>query len=424
MQPREVSDVPRAMQHQRLDEAGEGTCKDPASEDGTCGPTKERSNGEPSRCGHEPSGDAVADIAAAPTDSEAPARRLLTGLLLIGGSGLFFSLMSVLTQLAALRGLAAFQIVFISGLVRWLTLAATVYASGANAKAKAGQRRLILIRCMCGFVGISGSTFAFTQMHIGDATAIVFSAPLWASVLAWLVLGEALGAVDVAAILLSLAGVALVARPPFLFGPAGAAAAAVGPPGDAVHRVYRSVAPLVAVVASIGAAGVATTVRYLGTKAGGVHPAVLAHAYALFTVVVSPLGFLVPGQAPRGLSAPGLGTLLAVGVGALAAVNQLMLNSGMQRVPAGLGAMMRNIDIVLSFLWQALLFRQPAEALSVAGSALIVACTAGQALRKWAQQRSRDHAASVASVAGAADGPGRDAGSEDEAEMGLTTHSK
>eukprot|EP00966_Prymnesium_polylepis_P113230 2618588-Prymnesium_polylepis.1 len=51
--------------------------------------------------------------------------------------------------------------------------------------------------------------------------------------------------------------------------------------------------------------------------------------------------------------------------------------------PAGLGLMMRNIDIVCAFGWQVGLFGEQPVALSMIGSALICAATIGTALRKF-----------------------------------------
>ena len=55
--------------------------------------------------------------------------------------------------------------------------------------------------------------------------------------------------------------------------------------------------------------------------------------------------------------------------------------------PAGLAAMMRNIDIVCAFAWQLLLTRAAPEPTSVAGAALVVACTVGSAFRKLRASR-------------------------------------
>lgn len=127
--------------------------------------------------------------------------------------------------------------------------------------------------------------------------------------------------------------------------------------------------------------------------AGGAPAATLAHANALFSVIVSPLSLLfVPsgdGCGPfqglvgerRVLLFP---TLCAVvGAGVLGVANQLLLNKGMQLAPAGLGSMMRNADIACAFLWQLLFFGVSPSSTSLLGAALIVLCSVGMAIRKY-----------------------------------------
>ena len=55
----------------------------------------------------------------------------------------------------------------------------------------------------------------------------------------------------------------------------------------------------------------------------------------------------------------------------------------LQMAPAGLGLMMRNVDVALAFAWQVALFDEPPVPLSVAGSLLICSATVGTALRRF-----------------------------------------
>ena len=231
---------------------------------------------------------------------------------------------------------------------------------------------------MCGFTGFTCATFAFTKMPIGDATAIVFSAPAWASIISRVFLKEALGYLDMLAVALGFTGVILLSRPPFLFGDPGGSP--VNDQSSSVTDGERAIAPFVAMLGSVGAGAAQVCARKLG-MVGGIKAEVVAHAYALFIVVVSPLGFLLPGQAPA-FSLTKAGTYIAMVIGILGSAYQLMLNKGMMRVPAGLGSMMRNSDIVASYMWQVVLFGQQVSPLSVAGSVLIVGATVAQAIRK------------------------------------------
>jgi drug/metabolite transporter (DMT)-like permease len=303
------------------------------------------------------------------------------GLLLIAGAGLIFSFMTVLTAVAG-HDIGSFEIMFISGAVRWVILAFMVRRSGDSPFPQQHQRMTVLLRCMCGFVGFSCSLYSFTKMPIGDASAIIFSAPVWASLLSRIFLKEPLGYMDMMAIAVGLTGVVLVAQPSTIFGDA------TDIPEDASSNVTdfeRRLAPFVAILGSIGAGSAVVCIRLLGMQ-GGLKPVVLAHAYGFAVMMWAPLGFLFPGQSPK-FDLFASATWIAVGVGLMSSVNQVMFNTGMMRVPASIGSMMRNIDIVASYTWQVLIFGQSATLFGLLGSGLIVVTTVAQAIRKLLEQR-------------------------------------
>jgi hypothetical protein len=78
---------------------------------------------------------------------------------------------------------------------------------------------------------------------------------------------------------------------------------------------------------------------------------------------------------------------LTIIVGVLGSIYQFMFNTGAMRTPAGLGSMMRNTDIIMSFVWQVLIFGQEVTLLSVIGSLLIIAATVGIAIKKLREDR-------------------------------------
>ena len=138
--------------------------------------------------------------------------------------------------------------------------------------------------------------------------------------------------------------------------------------------------------AGAGFAGsVAVLVRTL--KARGIKdPSVIAHAYAIITVIVSPIAlFLLPGQSFTftQLDEPAKTWLLALFIGVLAIPNQLLVNAGLLRTPAALGSMMRLIDVPSAFVLQVLFFAEVPYLSSIGGAGLIVLCTVGSAWRKW-----------------------------------------
>jgi len=307
--------------------------------------------------------------------------RFLGGLLLIAGAGFIFSVTTFLSAIAG-RDIGSFEIIFISGTVRWMVLAIMVWRSGESPIPQTHQRAVILLRCICGFVGFSSATFAFTKMPIGDASAIVFSAPVWASLFSRIFLKEPFGYIDTAAVAVGLTGVLLVSRPSAIFG--HGENDLIDASSD-VSDFERIIAPFVAILGSIGAGSAVVCIRLLGMQ-GGLKPVVLAHAYGFATMAWAPLGFLFPGQAPH-FDLFASGTWIAVGIGVLSSGYQVMLNTGMMRVPASIGSMMRNTDIVASYSWQVLLLGQSASVLGILGSVLIVGATVAQAVRKLKTQR-------------------------------------
>ena len=91
------------------------------------------------------------------------------------------------------------QIVFVSGVVRWLGLAALLLQAKQSPFGPPGIRALLVLRSLCGCTAFSCATFAFGIMPIGDATTIFLTSPVWAALLGRIVLKEKLHALDLAA---------------------------------------------------------------------------------------------------------------------------------------------------------------------------------------------------------------------------------
>lgn len=75
----------------------------------------------------------------------------------------------------------------------------------------------LCVRGVAGTLALCCQFYAFQHMPLADATAIVFSSPVFTGVLAYFLLGETWGLFDVLATLWCFSGVVLIARPTFLF---------------------------------------------------------------------------------------------------------------------------------------------------------------------------------------------------------------
>ena len=283
------------------------------------------------------------------------------GMLLVGASALCFSVMTLLVSSIARAGIPSFQIVFINAayrcilcvpqlwlcrLKRWPII--TSYPTGV----------LVFLRALGGFGGITCAFYAFSVLPLGDATVILFTAPVWTSLLAALVLHESLHSTDCLSIVFSLAGVAMVARP---------GATEAGSP-EATHRLLGS---CLALAGAMFSAVAYCCVRKLS---GSVAPIFLVAFFSLLSLVLSPGCLWIFGQ--QWAEIPDWKTWgYIAGMGPIGYVGQLLLNSGLQLGVASRTTLAGNLEIVFAFILQNLFLHDAAKRLSVAGACLIAFCS-------------------------------------------------
>lgn len=120
-------------------------------------------------------------------------------------------------------------------------------------------RRLLLLRGMCGFSGLLCAYQAFRYLSVSDTVTIQFLQPTVTGLLGWLLLKEPFTLREATAGLVSLCGVVLISRPPFIFGHGWGGhntpvEEAVPPPTPEEHdRVLGATWALVGVLFSSGA---------------------------------------------------------------------------------------------------------------------------------------------------------------------------
>lgn len=219
-----------------------------------------------------------------------------------------------------------------------------------------GQRRyLLLVRGLLGFVALSCFYYAVIHLPLADATVIQYTNPVFTALLAGLILAERLRGLEVGLILLSLGGVVVMTRPTFLFG------------GE-----VAALDPLAAGVALTGAlfsAAAYVTVRALGSTE---EPLVVVFYFALVSAV-----FSLPMVVPEGVWPRGGEWLLLAGVGVSTYLGQVWLTEGLRRERAGRAMAVGYLQIVFAAGWGFFVFAEVPDRWTVAGAAVIVACTWG-----------------------------------------------
>jgi drug/metabolite transporter (DMT)-like permease len=212
-------------------------------------------------------------------------------------------------------------------------------------------RRLLVVRGAFGFAALSCFYFALVRLPLGDANVIQFTNPAFTAVLAVWLLRERLRLSEVGALVASLGGVVLIARPSVIFGGANALdPAVVG----------------VALLGALCSASAYVTVRMLE----GVDALVIIFYFSLVSVV---------GSIPAGWSAMLWPTpiewLLLLSIGATTQIAQLYMTRGFQLERAGRAAAVGYLQVVFAAIWGALFFHEIPDAFTLGGFALVVAGT-------------------------------------------------
>ena len=289
----------------------------------------------------------------APLPSTAPGGKLSRigpGIRYMAVAAFFFSVMSLLVKAVGQR-LPSQEIVFWRGLVTIIASSLAIYRAGVPMWGN--RRKLLALRGALGFVALSCFFYSVVHLPLADATVIQYTNPVWTAVIAAIFLAERLGRRDAVALLVSLAGVVLIARPGFLF---GASADRLDP-----------VAVGVALGGAIVSASAYVTVRGLSKTE---HPLVIVHYFAVAVVIGSlPVLFLSP-LWPTPAEWLGL-----IGVGVSTHLAQVYMTRGLALEPAGRAMTVGYISIVFAVIWGALLFAEIPDALALGGAVLVVAST-------------------------------------------------
>ncbi len=142
-----------------------------------------------------------------------PSTRPLLALLIRLGAIAALASMSALVKLAGERGIHLFEIMFwrqfasIPILLGWMAITANY------ALLKTARPGRHLARGFYGTVGMALNFGGVLLLPLAEATVMNFTAPIWAVVLAMLLLGEKIGRWRWAAVVLGFAGILVIAQP-------------------------------------------------------------------------------------------------------------------------------------------------------------------------------------------------------------------
>jgi len=293
---------------------------------------------------------------------------VLTGILCRIGSGLSFATMGALLKLASTHGLNAVELVFYRSLFSVPVVLVWVLAHENLSVLRPNRPLAHVWRSGLGLMSMSLTFQALILLPLADATAINFTAPIFATILSFLILKEHVGPHRWAAVLVGFIGVLIVARP-----------------GGSSLPVLGVAAAL---AAATGSAGVTTTLRHLQRSE---NISAIVFWFAVAGIVVA--GALMPifGSAH---SVEGLA--LAAAGGLAGGAGQLFMTSSL-RAPVAVVMPFDYLQIVLATAYGWLLFSDVPSVNTVAGAGLIAASGLYTAWREH-RRRIRMAAAAVPAV--------------------------
>jgi drug/metabolite transporter (DMT)-like permease len=283
--------------------------------------------------------------------------RFPLGMRYMAAGALAFSIMSLLVKVAGQR-LPSQQVVMVRAIITLVLSAWAVRHASVPWWGSREKRGLLVLRGVVGFTALSCFYHSIVHLPLADATVIQYTNPVFAGLLAVPFLGERLRRREIVSVLVSMAGVALVMRPSFLFGQ-----------GAALDPVTVGIG----LVGAMCSATAYVTVRKLGATE---HPSVIVFYFAGISVVAA-----LPTALPGALWPTPVEWLVLLGVGVSTQLGQMYITHGLRLERAGRATATGYLQIVFAALWGILFFAELPDWGTFLGAALIVGSTLALARR-------------------------------------------
>jgi drug/metabolite transporter (DMT)-like permease len=295
---------------------------------------------------------------------------VVNGILCRIGSGLSFSTMGAMLKLASTHGFNAPELVFYRSVFS-LPVVLLWVLNRENIRVLRPNR--VMPHVWRGAMGIvsMGLTFqALILLPLAEATAINFTAPIFATILSFLILREEVGIHRWSAVILGFVGVVIVAQPTGSSLPLLGVAVALG--------------------AAFGQASVTTTLRHLQRSE---HISTIVFWFAVFGIVAGALSMPFFGQWH---DAAGFAFVIAGGLAG--GLGQLFMTASL-RAPIAVVAPFDYLQILAATAFGWLLFSDVPNAATMTGAGLIAASGIYTAWREHIRRRRmRQAAAAVPAV--------------------------
>ncbi|KAK7984075.1 hypothetical protein PG990_012791 [Apiospora arundinis] len=255
-------------------------------------------------------------------------------------------------------------------------------------------RGLLFFRGCAGFMGLFCSYYSLSYLNISDSTVISFLVPTVTAFICFIALREPFTINEASAGLIAFVGVLFIARPTFLF-----PTSEVEPTADALWLASetpknggsgfvppviatpeeRSLAVLLGVLGTFGAAAAYSTIRVIGKRA---HSLVSVNYFAVLATVGSCLIILVHPELEFKLPENAMQWFLLVAIGVAGFLLQFLLTEGLQREKAGRATNLIYTQLVFALILERIVWGTTPSGWSLIGAALIIGAALWVMLQK------------------------------------------
>jgi drug/metabolite transporter (DMT)-like permease len=277
-------------------------------------------------------------------------RAISPGIRAMAVGAFWFSVMGLLVKIAG-RRLGSMEIVLFRGVI---TLALSWWALDRLGISPWGtQRRLLIVRGTLGSIALTCFFYSILHLPLGEATLIQNMNPVFATVLAALILKEHLRAPEVICLVTSLVGVVFIAQPTALFG-AVATATSLTDVG-------------IALMGALASGTAYTLVRKMRTTE---HPLVVVFYLPLLSVPISLPFALADWRWPNAIE-----WLLLAGVGITTQLAQVSMTRGLQLERTARATTVGYLQVAFAVTWGAIVLGEIPDFWTLAGATTIIGST-------------------------------------------------
>jgi drug/metabolite transporter (DMT)-like permease len=277
-------------------------------------------------------------------------RAISPGIRAMAVGAFWFSVMGLLVKIAG-RRLGSMEIVLFRGVI---TLALSWWALDRLGISPWGtQRRLLIVRGTLGSIALTCFFYSILHLPLGEATLIQNMNPVFATLLAAMILKEHLRAPEVICLVTSLVGVVFIAQPTALFG-------AVATPTSLTDVG-------IALMGALASGTAYTLVRKMRTTE---HPLVVVFYLPLLSVPISLPFALADWRWPNAIE-----WLLLAGVGITTQLAQVSMTRGLQLERTARATTVGYLQVAFAVTWGAIVLGEIPDFWTLAGATTIIGST-------------------------------------------------